>query len=107
PKFRSEGTGLFNLSRLYGSTIGIAIVQIFFFNNTQSMHQALARNLRPYRIAGDAGGSLSLQSLAAMNDLVTGQAAVVAIIDQFKILMVVALVVSPLVLFLRKPRTGY
>jgi MFS transporter, DHA2 family, multidrug resistance protein len=106
PKFRPEATVLFNLSRLYGSTIGIAIVQIFFFNNTQSMHLALAKNLRPYRIA-DAGSSLSVQGLATMNDLVTGQAAIVAIIDQFKILMVVILIISPLVLFLRKPRPAH
>ncbi|MDB5564050.1 MAG: putative efflux pump protein [Tardiphaga sp.] len=30
PKFRPEGTALFNLSRVYGSTIGIAVVQMFF-----------------------------------------------------------------------------
>ncbi len=35
---------------------------------------------------------------------VTRQAAFVAVIDQFKILMFVMLIVSPLVLFLRKPR---
>jgi MFS transporter, DHA2 family, multidrug resistance protein len=104
PAFRHEATVLFNLSRFYGSTIGIAIVQIFFFNNTQSMHLALAKNLRPYRIAGDAGSALSVQGLATMNDLVTGQAAIVAIIDQFKILTLAILIVSPLALFLRKPR---
>ena len=48
PKFRPEGTALFNLSRLYGSTIGIAVVQMFFYNNTQAMHLALAKNLTPY-----------------------------------------------------------
>ena len=103
PKFRPEGTALFNLSRLYGSTLGIAIVQIYFFNNTQSVHLALANNLRPYRIAND---SMSLHGLATMNDLVTSQAAIVAVTGQFKLLMVVMLIVSPLVLFLRKPRTG-
>jgi DHA2 family multidrug resistance protein len=36
--------------------------------------------------------------------MVTHQAAVVAVIGQFKILMLAMLVVSPLVLFLRKPR---
>jgi DHA2 family multidrug resistance protein len=35
--------------------------------------------------------------------MITGQAAVVAVIDQFKILMLAMLIVSPLVLFLRKP----
>jgi DHA2 family multidrug resistance protein len=104
PKFRPEGTALFNLSRLYGSTIGIAVVQIFFYNNTQAMHLALAKNLTPYRAAGHGAASMSLQALAGLNEAITGQAAVVAVIDQFKILMIVMLAVSPLVLFLRKPR---
>jgi DHA2 family multidrug resistance protein len=101
PQFRAEGTVLFNLSRLYGSTIGIAIVQIYFYCNTQSMHLALASNLRPYRT-----GPLTGQALAMMNELVTGQAALVAVIGQFKLLMIAMLIVSPLALFLRKPRAG-
>jgi MFS transporter, DHA2 family, multidrug resistance protein len=104
PKFRPEGTALFNLSRLYGSTIGIAVVQVFFYNNTQAVHVALAKDLTPYRAAAHAAGSISRPRLAALNDMVTGQAAVIAVIDQFKILMIVMLIVSPLVLFLRKPR---
>jgi DHA2 family multidrug resistance protein len=102
PRLRPEGTGLFNLSRVYGSTIGVAIVQIFFFNNTQAMHMALVSNLTPYRAAADSP-STSLQALAGLNEMITGQAAFIAVIDQFKILMLAMLVVSPLVLFLRKP----
>ena len=61
PKFRPEGAALFNLSRVYGSTIGIAVVQIFFYANTQAMHLALAKNLTPYRaVAHVAGRSPSL-----------------------------------------------
>jgi DHA2 family multidrug resistance protein len=36
--------------------------------------------------------------------MITRQAATVAVIDQFEILMFAMLIVSPLVLFLRKPR---
>jgi MFS transporter, DHA2 family, multidrug resistance protein len=36
--------------------------------------------------------------------MVTGQAAFVGIIDQFEVMMIAMLMVSPLVLFLRKPR---
>jgi DHA2 family multidrug resistance protein len=35
--------------------------------------------------------------------MITGQAAFIAVVDQFKILMFAMLVVSPLVVFLRKP----
>ena len=95
PKFRPEGTALFNLSRVYGSTIGIAVVQIFFYNNTQAMHLALAKNLTPYRTAAHVADSIAKPGLAALNGMITQQAAFVAVIDQFKILMFAMLIVSP------------
>ena len=104
PTFRPEGTALFNLSRLYGSTIGIALVQIFFYDNTQAMHLALAKDLAPYRAAAHVAGSIARPGLATLNDMVTGQAAFVGVIDQFEVMMFAMLIVSPLVLFLRKPR---
>jgi MFS transporter, DHA2 family, multidrug resistance protein len=102
PKFRPEGTALFNVSRVHGSAIGIAVVQLSFYNNTQAMHLALAKDLAPYRAAAHVTGTIAKPSLAVLNDMITQQAAVVAVIDQFKILMFAMLIVSPLVLFLRK-----
>jgi MFS transporter, DHA2 family, multidrug resistance protein len=104
PKFRPEGTALFGLSRVYGSAIGVAVVQISFYDNTQAMHVALAKDLSPYRAAAHVAGSIATPGLATLNAMITQQAAVVAVIDQFKILMFAMLIVSPLVLFLRKPR---
>ncbi len=104
PKLRSEGSALINLSRLYGSTIGIAVVQLFFYANTQAVHIALTKHLTPFRVAANAAGSIGKPSLAALNGMVTRQAATVAVIDQFEILMFAMLVVIPLVFFLRKPR---
>jgi DHA2 family multidrug resistance protein len=104
PKFRPEGVALFNLSRVYGSTIGIAVVQLFFYTNTQAMHLALAKNLTPYRTAAHVAGTMAKSGLVALNGMVTQQAAVVAVVDQFKILMLAMLIVSPLVLLLREPR---
>ncbi|MCU0121747.1 DHA2 family efflux MFS transporter permease subunit [Pseudomonas sp. B2M1-30] len=99
PKLRPEATGIFNLIRVYGSTLGVAVVQIFFFNNTQAMHSALVSNLTPYHQALPT----SLSALEGLNHLVTHQAAFIAVMGQFKILLVAMLVVSPLVLLLRKP----
>lgn len=104
PALRPEGTVLFNLSRLYGSTIGIALVQTFFYQNTQAMHVALAKNLTPSRAAAHVTDSVASPGLAALNHMVTGQAAFVGIIGQFELMMITMLVVGPLVLFLRKPR---
>ena len=104
PKFRPEGTALFNLSRLYGSTIGIAVVQIFFYNNTQAMHLALAKDLTPYRAAAHVAGSIAKPALPRSTTWSPSRRPFVAVIDQFKIMMFAMLIVSPLVLFLRKPR---
>jgi MFS transporter, DHA2 family, multidrug resistance protein len=81
PTLRAEGIVLFNLSRLYGSTIGIALVLIFFYDNTQAMHLALAKDLAPYRAAAHVGGTIARAKLAMLNDMVTGQAAFVGVID--------------------------
>jgi DHA2 family multidrug resistance protein len=102
PILRPEGTALFNLSRLYGSTIGIAVVLTFFYDNTQAMHVALAKDLTPYRAAARVASSIAVPGLAALNDMVTGQAAFVGVINQFEVMMIAILIVSPLVLFLRK-----
>jgi len=102
-KLYPEGTAIFNLTRLYGGTIGIAVVQIFFYGNTQAMHLALAKDLAPYRAAARLTGSLAKPGLAMLNDMITVQAAVVAVISQFKVLLFAILIVSPFVLFLRKP----
>jgi DHA2 family multidrug resistance protein len=104
PAFRPEGTVFFNLSRLYGSTIGIALVLTFFYDNTQAMHVALAKDLASTRAAAHVAGSIAAPGLERLNDMITGQAALVGVIGQFKVMMIAMLAVSPLVLFLRKPR---
>ncbi len=104
PMLRPEATELFNLSRLYGITIGVALVVLLFYDNTQAMHLALAKDLTPYRAAAHVTGSLARPGLAHLNDMITGQAAFIGIIDQFKVMMIVVLTVSPLVLLLRQPR---
>jgi DHA2 family multidrug resistance protein len=103
PKLRHEATTLFNLARLYGSTIGIAAMQISIYCNTQAMHLALAKHLTPDRVTGYVFNAASKRGLAMLNEMITEQAGVVAVIDQFKILMIAMLIVSPLVLLLCKP----
>jgi len=103
PRLHPEGTALFNLARLYGSTVGIAVVQIFFYDNTQMMHLALAKHLTLHHAVGPAAGLFSGSGLATLNELVTGQAALIGVVDQFKLLMLVILAVSPLAVLLRKP----
>jgi len=103
-KFPPEGTALFNMSRLYGSMMGISVVQLFLYGSMQAMHLALAKNLMPYRVAAHTTSAVSGKGLAMLDEMITRQAWFVGFINEFKIMLIAILVISPLVLFLRKPR---
>ncbi len=66
------------------------------------MHLALSKHLTPYHAAAHLPARLVKPGLVKLNEMMTGQAAVVSIIGQFKILLFAVLIVSPLVLFLHK-----
>jgi DHA2 family multidrug resistance protein len=104
PELKPQANGIFNLSRLYGATTGVAVVQVYFFNDTQIVHAALAEHLTPYHDVFGSAASMSTKALEGLNHMVTHQAAIIAVIDQFKILMVAILIVSPLILLLRRPK---
>jgi MFS transporter, DHA2 family, multidrug resistance protein len=70
------------------------------------MHVALAKDLTPYRAAAHVNGSIAEPGLATLNHMITDQAAFVGIIDQFEVMMIVMLLVSPLVLLLRQNQQG-
>ncbi len=106
PQFRAEGTALFNLSRLYGAAIGVGVLQLVFYSNFQATHLALAKALTPYRAESRMVGTIAGRGLAALDQTITGQAAMIATIDEFKVLMIVMLVANPLALFLRKPSSA-
>jgi DHA2 family multidrug resistance protein len=106
----TQGTAIFSLMRNIGSSIGIAILEALFVENTQIVHSRLVEQLRPDNPLAQAPYLLSPYSLstttgiAALNAEVTRQAQMVAYIDDFKLMMVIALLVAPLVLLLHKPR---
>jgi hypothetical protein len=58
----------------------------------------------PCRAAAHVTSSVAEPGLARLNCRTTDQAAFVGIIDQFEVMIIAMLIVSPLVLFLRKPR---
>jgi MFS transporter, DHA2 family, multidrug resistance protein len=65
-----------------------------FYDNTQAMHVALGNDLAPYRAAAPPG-------LEAVNTVLTGRAAFVAVVDQFEVMTIAVLIVSRRVLRLR------
>ncbi len=107
PALRNEGTAMFSLTRNIGSSIGISVVTTLLTRNTQIMHATLGEHVNRYNPllrAQVSAGAPSLRSLAGLNATVTEQAAMIAYNNDFKLMMLLALVAMPLVLLLRKGR---
>lgn len=109
PRYRSDGTSLFSLMRNIGSSIGISIVISFLAQRTQANHAAFAAYIQPYSLplqqAVQAGvyDLSSTQGLATLNATVTREAAVLAYLQDFRLMMWITLAAMPLVLLLRRP----
>jgi DHA2 family multidrug resistance protein len=105
PVLRNEGTALFNLIRNIGSSIGISVVQALFVSNTQVVHASLAAHITAGALLRPAAGALhGAPAAAALNGLVTGQAAMIAYIDDFYLMLLLTLGALPLLLLVRSPR---
>ncbi len=104
-QYRNEGTALFSLVRNIGSSIGISVVTTLFTRNSQIMHSRLAEQVTPFNdvLHAQAPGALSSASgLAGLNAMVSGQAAMIAYDNDFKLMMVLTLCAVPLVALLRR-----
>jgi DHA2 family multidrug resistance protein len=105
---RGDGTGLYNLSRNIGSSVGIAVVSALLVENTQRNHADLASYVTPFNHAFQAKAAAALDPMtaagrAALDEIITLQSTIISYIDDFKLLMIMSLVVMPLILVLRKP----
>jgi DHA2 family multidrug resistance protein len=105
----TQGTAIFSLMRNIGGSIGISIVETLLAQNTQIIHSRLVEELRPdnpltwpmlkapYSLTDPSG-------IAALNAEATRQAAMVAYLDDFLLMMILVVIGLPLLLLLRRPR---
>ncbi len=105
----TQGTAIFSLMRNIGGSVGIAIVEVLLAENTQIVHSRLMEHLRPDNPLAQSqlASPYSLtdpSGIAALNAMATRQAAMVAYIDNFKLMMIMVIAGVPLVLLLRRPR---
>jgi DHA2 family multidrug resistance protein len=104
----TQGTAIRSLMRNIGGSVGISILVATLAENTQVVHSRLVEGLRPDNPLAPyltAPFNLSTPSgIAALNAEVTRQAAMVAYIDDFKLIMLIALGSIPLLLLLRETR---
>ncbi len=108
---RGEGTGLYNLSRNVGSSVGISMMGALVVANTQVNHANIAAYVTPFNHAFKAPAvmhalnPLTAAGRAALDGVITLQAVVIAYIDDFMLLTILSIAAMPLVLLLRKPAT--
>ncbi len=106
----TQGTAIRSLMRNLGGSVGISILVATLAQNTQVVHSRLVEGLRPDNPLAQApylAAPFSLSTpggMAALNAEVTRQASMVAYIDDFKLIMLIALASIPLLLLLREAR---
>ena len=108
PALRTQATGLFNLMRNIGASIGISMMSYLLVRNSATEQSTLVEHITPYRqVVRDFAHQLSLASLtgrATLAQIVTQQAEAVAFIDNFKLMMFVSFLAIPLVILVQRPR---
>jgi DHA2 family multidrug resistance protein len=111
-QYRTDGTGVYTYVRNLGSSIGISIVQALLVNETQINHATIGRYVTPFNRLFEHG--LAAQYLspytaagrALLDSVVSQQALIIAYVDDFKLVMLVALAALPLLLLFRRPSQG-
>jgi DHA2 family multidrug resistance protein len=109
PAMRAQGTAIFSLVRNIGSSIGISLVQTLLVRNTVIAHASLTERItyasaawnnpavaRAYDVSS-AGGA------AFLDRSITQQAAMIAYINDFWLMLFLTVAVIPLLLLLRPP----
>lgn len=112
PRLRTDGSSLLNLTRNVGSSIGISIMITLLTHNTRVSHSDLASHITPAMLSVidlstlDRFSQYGAAALRLVDAMVTRQAAMVAYVDDFYLMMWMSLASVPLVLIMRKSRGG-
>ncbi len=109
PEQRTEGAGLYNLSRNIGSSVGISVVTSLLTQNTQVNHADIVQHVTAVNRVFESPtiaqfwNPFTDAGRAALDAMITRQAQIIAYIDDFKLLMIATLLVIPLLIVFKKP----
>jgi DHA2 family multidrug resistance protein len=112
PEQRADATGLFNLSRNVGSSVGISVVSYLLIRNGQINHATIASHVTAVNpgfrdsVIAHAWSPWTASGRAALDQVVRNQASIISYIDDFKLMMILSLCAIPLVLLLRRAASG-
>lgn len=108
PHLRTDGSSLLNLTRSVGSSVGISVVMTLLARNVQRSHEELGGFVTPQASAMfdpstlDRFQQFGRAGLAMIDAEVTRQAAMIAYLNDFYLMMWLSLAAVPLVLLMRK-----
>ncbi|NDV87239.1 DHA2 family efflux MFS transporter permease subunit [Aurantimonas aggregata] len=107
PKFRPDAASLFSLLRNIGSSVGISIVSVELAHNIIISRADLVAGLNPFNPnftnAVATMGMDQTTTLGVLNQQVQAQAAMIAYVDDFKLMMIITLCAVPLLAFMKPP----
>lgn len=109
PHYRTEGSSLMNLARNVGASVGISMVTALLGYNVQASHQELGAHITAYSLSSVDPSMSSILGrngetvMALVNAEVNRQAAMIAYLDDFRLMMILTALSVPLVLILRRP----
>ncbi|HEX7927186.1 MAG TPA: DHA2 family efflux MFS transporter permease subunit, partial [bacterium] len=107
PARRTDGTGLFNLMRNVGGSIGISAMVTLLARNVQVNHANLSEHISPYRDGVPALERFlrdpSATKLAMIDLEVNRQSAMISYLNDFRLMMWICIAAMPLVLIMRNP----
>jgi DHA2 family multidrug resistance protein len=112
PQHRTEGAGLYNLSRTVGSSVGISIVNALLTINTQVNHATIAKNVTAVNpalqdpVIAHYWNPFTAAGRVALDAVINQQAMLIAYLDNYKLLMIATLAVLPLLVVFRRPSEG-
>lgn len=107
-RLRTDGSSLLNLSRSLGASVGISITTLLLGTNIQTAHQELGSHITSATVNSvdisaldrfQPAGDLAMRMI---DNEVNRQAAMIAYVDDFYLMMWLALAAIPLVFAMRK-----
>ncbi len=110
PVLRTEASSIFGLMRTIGSSLGISIVVSQLASNIQREHAVLTEHITAFNPLLQNSASAGMwdintpQGLALLEGEVARQALQIAYIDDFQLIMIMALVAVPAALLLRSAK---
>jgi MFS transporter, DHA2 family, multidrug resistance protein len=107
PRFRTEATSIFYLARSLGGSFGISAVTTLLARNIQTSHADIAAHVTANSVPAidlsglDRFGELGSAAMRMVDMEVNRQAAMIAYLDDFKVMMIAILCAVPLILLLK------